>query len=391
MGKKVKFSSPAPTGAIISQFYLALEKCFDMDKNESIYIEKDGDVSLINKIDTEKGKQTELKEYSENDNLTDSHLNFWNTLNNWLSSNFDSKKYKFLILATTQEIGSKSYLQKWNTSNTNERKGILNNILTDADSRYKIALEKEKKASLPESLKLMRLVLSDDKKLLNIIDKVFIDSSVLKRNELVVKLKNVNLKFVAEDNRESVLNSLLGYIIQSEEYNKGWEINYDNFSQELIDLNSKYSINSVLFPYDNELAIIPESKKLEFVEYDFVKKIKEIKYDSVIPRSLNHYWFTFNTINNEFKSRTQRVESLLQFQNELIDDYSSVYDRMSRNCNDLEIDSKSQDFFDTVMEKDIINIDIFNNTPLIFKKGMYHILADEKDEIIWKLKNKSNE
>lgn len=391
MGKKVKFSSPAPTGAIISQFYLALEKCFDMDKNESIYIEKDGDVSLINNIDKEKGKQTELKEYSENDNLTDSHLNFWNTLNNWLSSNFDSKKYKFLILATTQEIGIKSYLQKWNTANTNEREGILNNILTDAESRYKIALEKDKKASLPESLKLMRLVLSDNKKLLNIIDKVFIDSSVLKRNELVVKLKNVNLKFVPEDNRESVLNSLLGYIIQSEEYNKGWEISYDNFSLELIDINSKYNINSGLFPYVKELTIIPESKKQELVEYDFVKKIKEIKYDSVIPRSLKHYWFTFNTINNEFKTRTQRVDSLLQFQNELKDDYSSVYDRMSRNCNDLEIDSKSQDFFDTIMERDMINIDIFNNTPPTFKKGMYHILADEKDEIIWKLKNKSNE
>lgn len=391
MGKKVKFSSPAPTGAIISQFYLALDKCFDMDKNEIIYIEKDGDVSLVNQLGKQNGIQTELKEYSEEDNLTDSHLNFWNTLNNWLSSNFDSKKYKFLILATTQEIGCKSYFQKWNTSNTKEREVILNNILTDAESRYKNALKKDIKASVPESLKLMRLVLSDDIKLLKIIDKVFIDSSVLKRNELVVKLKNVNLKFVPEENRESVLNSLLGYIIQSEEYNKGWEISYDNFSLELIDINSKYNINSGLFPYVKELTIIPESKKQELVEYDFVKKIKEIKYDSVIPRSLKHYWFTFNTINNEFKTRTQRVDSLLQFQNELIDDYSSVYNRMSRNCNDLEIDSKSQDFFDIIMERDMINIDIFNNTPPTFKKGMYHILADEKDEIIWKLKNKSNE
>ncbi|NNT71687.1 hypothetical protein HKT18_05595 [Flavobacterium sp. IMCC34852] len=391
MGKKVKFSSPAPTGAIISQFYLALEKCFDMDKNESIYIEKDGDVSLINRIDKENGIQTELKEYSEKDNLTDSHLNFWNTLNNWLSSNFDSKKYKFLILATTQEIGNNSYLQKWNTSSKNERLEILNNILTDAENRYKKAFTKDDKAGIPESLKLMRLVFSNDDKLLDIIDKVYIDSSVLKRNELIVKLKNVKLKSFDEENRESVLNSLLGYIIQSEEYNKGWEISYDNFSQELIDLNNKYKINSVLFPYDKELTIIPESKKKEFVEYDFIKKIKEINYESVIPRSLNHYWFTFNTINNEFKTRTQRVESLLQFQDELIDEYSSVYDRMSRNCNDLEIESKSQDFFDIIMEKEIINIDIFNNTPLIFKKGMYHILADEKDEIIWKLKNKSNE
>lgn len=110
MSKKVNFSSPAPTGAIISQFYLALEKCFEMNVYECVYIEKDGDVSLINQLGKESGTQTELKEYDEKDNLTDSHLNFWNTLNNWCSSSFTPEKYKYLVLATTQEIGKNSAL-----------------------------------------------------------------------------------------------------------------------------------------------------------------------------------------------------------------------------------------------------------------------------------------
>lgn len=391
MSKKVNFSSPAPTGAIISQFYLALEKCFEMNVYECVYIEKDGDVSLINQLGKESGTQTELKEYDEKDNLTDSHLNFWNTVNNWCSSSFTPEKYKYLVLATTQEIGQNSELANWNTSDTNERKNILKLILKNAEKRYEVSLKKDKKASAPESLKLMRKVMSNALVLDAILDKIVINSSILKRNELFEYLKNVRIKFIAEDKRESYLNSLLGFIIKSEEYNKGWEINYENFSTELSDLTTRYSENSVLFPYESNLTLIPEDRKKEFLEYNFINKIKEIKYDSVIPKSLNDYWFTLQTINNEFRSRTQKTKSLLQFQNELHDEHCTLYDRMSRKCKEEDIEENSKDFFDNVMERDAINFDLFNNTPKIFKNGMYHILADEKDEIIWKLRNKSNE
>ena len=391
MSKKVKFSSPAPTGAIISQFYLALEKCFEMNVDECVYIEKDGDVSLINQLVKESGTQVELKEYDEKDNLTDSHLNFWNTLNNWCSSSFTPEKYKYLVLATTQEIGKNSALDNWNNSNTEERKNILSLIVKNAESRFKTALVKNKKASIPESLQLMRKVMTKTSVLDAIIDKIVINNSILKRNELFEFLKNVRLKHLIEDKRESCLNSLLGFIIKSEEYNKGWEIDYKSFSTELSDLTIRYSENSVLFPYESNLALIPEDKKKEILEYNFINKIKEIKHNSVIPKSLNDYWFTLQTINNEFRTRTQKTNSLLQFQNELHEDHCSLYDRMSRKCKEEDVEENSKDFFDNLMDRDTIQFDLFNNTPKIFKNGMYHILAEEKDEIIWKLKYKLNE
>lgn len=391
MSKKVNFSSPAPTGAIISQFYLALEKCFEMNVDECVYIEKDGDVSLVNQMGKESGTQTELKEYDEKDNLTDSHLNFWNTLNNWCSSSFTPEKYKFLVLATTQDIGKNSALDNWNNSNTEERKKILSLIAKTAESRYKTALIKDKKASVPESLKLMRIVMSNTSVLNAIIDKIVINNCILKRNELFEFLKNVRLKHLIEDKRDSCLNSLLGFIIKSEEYNKGWEIDYKSFSAELSDLTIRHSENSALFPYESNLTLIPEDKKKEFLEYNFINKIKEIKYDAVITKSLNNYWFTFNTINNEFKSRTQKAKSLIQFQSELLEEHSILYDSLSRKCKEEDVDDNSKDFFDNLMNRDTVKFDLFNNTPKIFKNGMYHILADEKDEIIWKLKHKLNE
>lgn len=116
MEAKVNFSSPETTGAIVSQFYLALEKCFEMKLGDVVFIEKDGDVSKLNPMSLEDGIQIELKEYAEDNDLTDSHLNFWNTLKNWTNSEFDSVKYKYLVLATTQEIGAKSMLLNWNES-----------------------------------------------------------------------------------------------------------------------------------------------------------------------------------------------------------------------------------------------------------------------------------
>lgn len=386
MSKKVDFSSPAGAGAIISQFLVALEKCFEMNVNECVYIEKDGDIST----NTE---QIEYKEYSEKDNLTDSHTNFWNTLKNWLNDDFNSEKYKYLILSTTQKTGSNSSLLNWNQSNPNERKKILNQIHKNAEERYNKKKEEKSDAKKSDSLKLMDKVLGNESKLDKIIDKVIIDDSKLRRDELTTKLTNVHLKFIPDKDKSKVLNSLVGFItIKKENYNKGWEISYTEFSNELRDLATKYNNQSKLFPYNRSLKRIPDSEIKKVSNHTFVKKIKDIDYDSIIHKSMNDYWFTLNTISNEFKGRTQKLDSLELFQDDLLDKHSTLHAKMSRKCEESEIIKKSQDFFDLVIETDTPDFDIYNNTPNIFKNGMYHILADDDNfNLLWKLESKNNE
>jgi hypothetical protein len=397
MNKKVDFSSPEPTGAIISQFYIALEKCFEMDVNECVYIERDGDVSLENNTKTEAGKQIEYKEYSETDNLTNSHSNFWNTLNNWVEPNFDSNKYKYLILATTQVIGNNSDLLEWNDSDKKKRIKILKEIFKVAKVRYSVKKEKSKKEEKGEpkkskSLKLMEEVFKDFSKVELIIEKIIIDSGQKNRDKLVIKLANVNLKSIPNDKREQVLGSLLGFVIGNESYNKGWEVNYQFFSKELQDLTARYNNETKVFPYRKDLKNYPELEKEKISEYSFVKKIKDIEHISAIPKSLNDYWFTLNTINLEFKNRTQKMDSITQFKDELIVKHATLHASMSRKCKNDEVILKSQDFYDSIIEKDTPNFDTYNNTPQIFKDGMYHILADDKNEnILWKLESKKNE
>lgn len=86
------------------QILVGLSKCFDLKEGQTIFFEKDGDVSLIgNKEDS---TQVEVKHY-KND-LTDNHLNFWKTLANWTTEEFDHSQYSSLVLLTTQKFGSSS-------------------------------------------------------------------------------------------------------------------------------------------------------------------------------------------------------------------------------------------------------------------------------------------
>ncbi|HEX8017572.1 MAG TPA: hypothetical protein VF465_20255 [Flavobacterium sp.] len=390
MAKKLPFSSPAPTGAIVSQFFLALEKCFDMLDGEVVYIEKDGDVSSNNPLNIENGEQIELKEYADDNSLTDSHLNFWNTLNNWTHKDFDSKKYKYLILATTQEIGVNSKFLKWNNSNYDGKLKILTDIYAEANTRYNKKLQADAKSKKPEPLQLMDEIFKSNL-LEQVIDKIIIDCNRTRRDQISEEIKQKHLKAFPIGNLDQVLNLLIGYVFRNEEYNKGWEITCLKFKTELQDLSSRYNNNSQLFPIHDDLKNIPESEKEKRLKYTFIKKIEEIDYHEVIPNSLNEYWFALNTIIREFHGRTQKEKAIKALEDNLLNTHNTSYKIACRNSKISRLINDSQNFYDSITGSQAPNFDIYNDTPPIFKNGMYHILADENDKIIWKLNPKGDE
>ena len=107
------------------QILLALQKCFAISSSQAVWIEKDGDISIIseNKEDSE---QIEVKDY-ENP-LTDNHENFCKTLKNWLAPEFDHKQYAHLILHTTQIFGKNTKFSSWNNQDAETKLEILKSI-----------------------------------------------------------------------------------------------------------------------------------------------------------------------------------------------------------------------------------------------------------------------
>lgn len=111
MNNKVKNAALKTALSFHYQVLIGVEKCFLLKHEQSIYFEKDGDVSLLGN-NAEQSTQIEAKNYTAP--LTDHHENLWNTLKNWLDNAFEHHKYGALVLHTTQSFGSTTKLKGWN-------------------------------------------------------------------------------------------------------------------------------------------------------------------------------------------------------------------------------------------------------------------------------------
>ena len=74
MMKETKNSALTTAQAFYHQSIVALDKCFEMDEGDFIYLEKDGDISLITEGENT-GSQIEIKDVAAA--LTDHHESFW--------------------------------------------------------------------------------------------------------------------------------------------------------------------------------------------------------------------------------------------------------------------------------------------------------------------------
>lgn len=111
---KIKNNAIASVQGITYQNLVALEKCFELLEDQTLYIEIYGDVTV------EEEFQTEVKH--EQGYLSNLSHSFWKTLSNWLDDD-DSRfsLYKELVLLTTQKLSTDTLFK-----NFNEKKSILN-------------------------------------------------------------------------------------------------------------------------------------------------------------------------------------------------------------------------------------------------------------------------
>ena len=146
--------------------------------------------------------------------------------------------------------------------------------------------------------------------------------------------------------------------------------------------------NTAVFPAKLKLADI---EKNEYDGYAFVEKITDIKYNNVIPEAIDDYVHTASMIQQELEKSETRKKSLLQYEENLMRSYAAKYRKASRNYNDGEQIAKSQDFYDEMTGSSDITFHTYNSVDLYFHNGMLHMIANEKDELVWLLNNKANE
>lgn len=359
---------------IIYQFLVALEKCFEMQKNESVWIEKYGDVTNSN------GEQIEVKDYQKD--LTNLDHNIWKTLKNWLDDGFDISYYHSLILLTTQSIGTTSKFVDWNSKNENEKLQILQDIKNEYTQK-----EDDKKSQKTEDLLATVLNISIKDKLLNILDKFTIQSEADNDEILYNKMIETRTDGILKEKKKEYLDSLFGYILQPEITSAGWEIKNKEFREKINSLIETYTSTTKIFPKIG-ISSITDDIVEEHNSYLFVKKIEDIDYDEIKIDAINDFIHTRKILNEELKNYEISKKEYDSYENEIFQSFERKHRKTQRSVDSTNHINKSKDLYDDVTDEVVPNFYNFNNTPKSYRNGLLHEIANDEEnptKLIWKL------
>ena len=374
--KKVSFDSTSSIKGIIFQFLVALERCFEMQEGQSVYIERFGDVSVIGGEDA---MQIESKYYKRD--LTDLDENVWNTISNWMESSFPLEKFSSLVLFTTQKIGVRSKWNGWNEKPLSERKTVLKGI-------YQSFEQKRRKSP---KLRMMMNTIFDSKnasRLEDVILKLTIDSLSIDCIEYFNRLRDTHGNHLPKIQRERYINELYGYIIHPHVVENNWEIKFDDFSRENMELSKKLQDSTTVFPSKIHLKDIDAN---DYSESFFVQKIKDIEYEEVLSDAVSDYVHTAQMIMQEINVSPTIKSSYKEYEDNIEYNYKNKYRIACRNCSENEIINKSKVLYDDITSSNDGTFHTYNTIPHYFHNGVMHILAEEKPEVVWKLKTNNHE
>ena len=359
MVKETKNSALTTAQAFYHQSIVALDKCFEMDEGDCIYLEKDGDISLITEGENT-GSQIEIKDVAAA--LTDHHESFWKTLKNWLAPEFNHEQYDHLILHTTQLFGKTTKLAKWNDSNPQERLKILKDIHSSNSSTSKVAKMQED------------IMKKGDNFLLPVIGKVTLFTASESKEEILNRIKKRNLSGIPNNNQNAFLQGLIGFI-----YNLGnkesWRISYGEFKAKCEDLTSNLCKKEFTFPNFQGL-IATEQEVAKNATKKFVSKIQDINYTEVIPEAVGNWLEFTKSLNEDLDNSPIYKEKTKSYQAQLISQYKARYRTAQIRSEDPRI----------------LYNEITGNTPqainnytphVAYRNGVMHDAMDNNDDLKW--------
>lgn len=370
--KKLSFDSTSTLKGIVFQFLVALDRCFEMQEGESVFIEKFGDVSVLGG-----NNPTQIESKCYKTDLTDLDENVWKTIHNWMRDDFPIEKFGSLFLLTTQKAGKKSEWGGWNKKGLEDKLKALHRIKERFDKKKR---KSEKLTSMMDAI----FNTSKSKRLAEIAKKLFIDCLDTNDEQFYNSLLNRD-KSIPNIQKKKYINSLLGWIIRPQ---KSWTISNEAFEKEAQEIAKKLRENTTVFPDKLQLTDI---KREKYERNAFVEKIKNIEYDEVIPEAVDDYVHTASLIERELKESLAIKTQFEVYEESVERRYRTEYRKASRNHKKEERMQRSQDLYDNVTAANDGTFHTYNYVPSYFHNGVMQILANENDDIVWLLKEHKDE
>jgi len=360
--------------SLVYQLIVTLEQCYSLNKGQSLWLERYGDVT------TENDKQIEVKNFA--DELTDGHINFWNTLKNWLSPKFKQTKYNELILLTTQSFGVEANLRHWNELTLVQRVDFLTSIRDKTEARFQAS----GKTKRPKTLQAQDLILTDlsDENFKEVISKVRIISNEPDLRSRANTMKNRITVGIRSDRVDEYFDALLGFLISPELIISGCEVTQEQFGNRVASLFGRYHQNSTVFPRIERKEIVSRIDESFFSSRLFVKKLHEIEYFSAVSNAIVHHVIADHILIEELKSFTIDKDDIEDYKHGHRQRHISLREMAARRCNKLALVHRMDEcknFYDERLgEQALEKFASYDKVSTEFRNGIYHHLADEAEE-----------
>lgn len=367
----------------IYQYLIALRDCFELNDGDTLQIETNGDVSIINDVG---GRfQREVKHHFGNTSISDRDIDFWKTLANWYVDYERVKNFSNYILSTTATIKSDSPFHSWNNIKKTEKLKRLKDIG---------ATSKKTEETFRNQYNRIFGDSYDESRLLEILDKFTIEAA----KTSIDGISNEFSKYVGHipsENRDGYIGALLGEIlIKVKEPPHKWEVTKSAFDEILQIQSTAYGTKGTA-PLPNEYAkaVVPKDKITTLEQKKFVASIREIKYDKMIPNAMSDYWKADLTVAKYFRDNLMYLESLESYMEELSAkmQYSKANSGLNaEGATEEEQIRISKQLYNGVMSWDANDFGSIIRNQGYFQRGVIHNIVDETD-FKWKVGEEKNE
>ncbi|PSJ90169.1 hypothetical protein C7R93_22595 [Brevibacillus fortis] len=352
----------------IYHYYVVLLYCLELEENETILVEKYGDISIISE---KVSKNIEVKRHQDEHILSDRHLDFWKTIRNWVTYHQNMRDFKKLILYTTSTFGEKSNLKSWNSVKAYERLRILMEIGQE--------VKKAEEGFRPIYESIFK---QDVENILTILEKVELYSNQTDIVDIEKKImKNSFFKSIKKSERKPFINSLMGHILTLPvDKPHNWEISCEDFESLACEVRNRFTSTSGGLRLPPNTPDSPQDNEI-FKDRKFVREIKDIKYDGKIPSAISNYWRTQQAIFYSSIDNPTFNLDLGEFQKDIRDSLIEFKTSFQDECDHTDpedIIHKSKRLYDKAMEMQANDFYSVKPNRPFFQRGIIHKVVEER-------------
>ena len=368
------------------QFLIALQFCFEMEKDQTLYIEKYGDLA-IRSTEEGGGLSVETKHYADKIHLL--HPNVINTLYNWAQPNFHQEKCCRLFLITTQDVRESDYLNEVGKKEAGELYEGLTDKIKEEVKRIKERLAKQEESNpdtklskdQEKTIKQLEYLCEEAQKdtIMEIMGKWTMGAGSLDYKGLYDSIVNRYASMLENRKAQLYIDGLFAMIINPGIIEKGWCISRKDFEKRQQELNADFSAKTITFPSIGE----PTDEETKGLGSSlFVEKLRMIKLEKEIAMAIHDYVKTNNLILNEIKGRPVRDAGLEKYKENLKEVFEIQHNSHTVDFTydaDQNVFKSSQKFYYAMQNACLqVKMEPFNMVDVYFAKGVLHILADDK-------------